>query len=83
MAIENKSIFDALIYLKTSLPLEAMDIISKTPKIGSKAQRDRVKTLKRLTEKMNNMQDVFYHFMNKKYVYETKQSDLIWSKMNE
>ena len=55
MAIENKSIFDALIYLKTSLPLEAMDIISKTPNIGSKAQRERVKTLKRLTGKMNNM----------------------------
>jgi len=32
---------------------------------------------------MKDMQEIFFHFMNKEYIYESKTSDLIWSKMND
>ena len=38
---------------------------------------------KRLSNKMKDMQSIFFHFMNSEFVYLVSNSDKIWSKMSD
>ncbi len=78
MPVSNEKVYEALFYIKSELPLQILEKLSMMPYIGSAKKREQVKNYQRLTFKMKNMQSLFFHFMNKEYVYQQPTSDLIW-----
>jgi len=57
-------VYDQLFYLTNALPLEAMAKLAEMPYIGNEKNREQVKNFQRLTTKMKDMQEIFFHFMN-------------------
>jgi hypothetical protein len=59
-----------------------MHRIAKLPKIGNKKKVEQVKTFKKLTKKMAEMQKIFFHFMNSEYIYDNDTGIKVWNMMS-
>jgi len=81
-AVSNEKIKDALFFLKTKLPLEIMHRVAKMPKFGNKKKVEQIKTFKKLTTKMSEMQKIFFHFMNSEYIYDNDTGIQVWNLMS-
>jgi hypothetical protein len=81
-AIPNQKVLDMANYLSTDLPLQILEKISSLPYYGSEKKRSQVQEMQKLAAKMKAMQAIFFHFMNSEFIYESSNSDHIWSIMS-
>ena len=75
--IGNPLLFKLLIFLTETIPSKSLELYSKVPKLGSKKLQDQSKMLNRVLKKMMEMQQLFVHFINNGWVYESVAIDRI------
>jgi hypothetical protein len=80
--IGNPLLFKLLIFLTETIPSKSLEIYSKLPKLGSKKLQQQSKMLNRVLKKMMEMQQLFAHFINNGWIYESVQIDKILSVMS-
>lgn len=59
-----------------------MHRVAKLPSVGNKKKVEQVKTFKKLTKKMAEMQKIFFHFMNSEYIYDNDTGIKVWNLMS-
>lgn len=80
--IGNPLLFKLLIFLTETIPSKSLELYSKVPKLGSKKLQDQSKMLNRVLKKMMEMQQLFVHFINNGWVYESVAIDRILEVMS-
>lgn len=63
----------ALFFLRSQLPILAMEKVSKIPGLTTSTFRKNISDLKMVYSKIDEMYDLFEHFMANQWVYENKK----------
>lgn len=63
----------ALFYLRSYLPVLALEKISKIPGLMDPKKAKQIAELKFVYSKINEMYDLFQHFSGNEWIYETKK----------
>ena len=75
-------LYNSLFFFTQALPVKILAKISTMPVIGNQKLEARAKTFARLIDKMNSMQGLFLHFTNNEFIYDSTNSQKIWSSMS-
>ena len=80
--LENEKAYQALVFLTQKLPVQMLLLKSKLPYFGSAAERQQAENIQRLLGKMTEMQNIFNHFINNQYFYETNTNEQLLKVMS-
>jgi len=61
-----------MIAVTETLPIKIMDFASQLPYIGSDDLKNKAKLASKISGKMKDLQDLFHHFINNSWTFETQ-----------
>ena len=80
MPVAKPTLFKLAILLTETVPIKIMDKFANV--VGDKKMQEKVAMMKMLSERMFNMQSIFFHFLNNTWNFLQRNTEKVWKLMS-